>query len=62
MGALNIDYRWADGDGGDILQNFGFNLLFTFNSGHNYTQFVGFGNSRTPIEALNSSLLLGIIN
>ena len=55
-GAINLDYRWADGDGGDILQNLGINLLFTFNSGHNYTQFVGFGNSRTPIESLNASV------
>jgi outer membrane receptor protein involved in Fe transport len=55
-GAINVDYRWADGDGGPILENFGFNLLFTFNSGHNYTQFVGFGNSRTPIESLNASV------
>lgn len=55
-GAINIDYRWADDDGGAILENLGANLLFTFNSGHNYTQFVGFGNSRTPIESLNSSV------
>ena len=60
-GALNLDYRFAAADGPDILgskllENVGLNLLFTFNSGHNYTQFIGFGNSRQPLEALNSSV------
>lgn len=60
-GALNIDYRFAEDDGPEIfgskfLENFGLNMLFTFNSGHNYTQFAGFGNSRVPLEALNSSI------
>ena len=55
-GGINVDYRFAEDDGGPILENFGVNFLLTFNSGHNYTQFVGFGNSRTPIESLNSSL------
>jgi outer membrane receptor protein involved in Fe transport len=60
-GAINLDYRFADDDGPELfgskfLQNFGANLLFTFNSGHNYTQFEGFGNSRIPNEALNSSV------
>ncbi len=60
-GALNIDYRFGEDDGPDILgskllENIGLNLLFSFNSGHNYTQFIGFGNSRQPIEALNSSV------
>ncbi len=60
-GAINLDYRFADDDGPELfgskfLQNFGANLLFTFNSGHNYTQFDGFGNTRVPNEALNSSV------
>ena len=55
-GAINVDYRWADGDGGAILENFGLNLLLTFNSGHNYTQYSGFGNARIPLESLNSSV------
>ena len=60
-GAINLDYRFADEDGPELfgsqfLQNFGVNLLFTFNSGHNYTQFDGFGNTRVPNEALNSSI------
>lgn len=60
-GALNIDYRFSEDDGPEIfgskmLENLGLNLLFTFNSGHNFTRFTGFGNSRTPLEALNSSV------
>lgn len=60
-GAINVDYRFGEDDGPDILgskalENFGLNLLFTFNSGHNYTRFVGFGNSRQPVEALNASV------
>lgn len=60
-GALNFDYRFADDDGPDIfgaklLENLGLNLLFTFNSGHNYTRIEGFDNARTPLEALNSSV------
>ncbi len=61
-GNLNIDYRWADDDGPNILgskwlENFGINLLFSFASGFNYTQFTAnsFGNSRYPTEALNAS-------
>ena len=60
-GGLNIDYRFAADDGPEILgskllENLGLNFLFSFNSGHNYTQFTGFGNSRQPLEALNSSV------
>lgn len=36
-GAFSIDYRFMDDDGGPILENFGVNLLLTFNSGHPYT-------------------------
>ena len=38
-GALNMDYRFADGDGGPVLENLGLNVLFTFNSGHRYTAY-----------------------
>jgi len=60
-GAINIDFRFAEEDGPDILgskllENLGVNLIFSFNSGHNYTQFTGFGNSRQPLEALNASV------
>jgi hypothetical protein len=37
-GTMMLDYRFAKGDGGPILQGLGFNLLFTFNSGHAYTK------------------------
>ena len=37
-GTLLLDYRWARGDGGSILQGLGLNALVTFNSGHNYTR------------------------
>lgn len=37
-GSLLLDYRFARGDGGPILEGLGLNLLITFNSGHNYTK------------------------
>lgn len=37
-GTVNIDYRFADNDGGPILSKLGANVLFTFNSGHAYTR------------------------
>ncbi|MDI6767690.1 MAG: TonB-dependent receptor [Bacteroidota bacterium] len=37
-GSVNLDYRFAKDDGGPILENFGLNLLFTFNSGHRFTK------------------------
>ncbi len=57
---VNIDYRFDTDDGPEvfgskILQNFGLNLLFTVNSGTNYTRWVGFSNAREPIEPLNNS-------
>jgi hypothetical protein len=36
-----LDYRFAKNDGGSILEQLGLNLLFTFNSGHPYTQLKG---------------------
>lgn len=59
-GYVNVDYRF-DGDdgpeflGAKILENFGLNMLFSFNSGFNFTRWVGFNNTRVPIEPLNSS-------
>lgn len=60
-GSINLDYRFVDEDGPEvlgskILSNFGFNLLFSFNSGFNYTRFEGFANARVPLESLNSSV------
>ncbi|HEY4612475.1 MAG TPA: TonB-dependent receptor, partial [Bacteroidota bacterium] len=37
-GTVMLDYRFAKGDGGDILEGMGLNFLLTFNSGHNYTK------------------------
>ncbi len=59
-GYLNLDYRFANDDGPEvlgakILENFGLNLLFSFNSGFNFTRWTGYGNARTPTEALNTS-------
>jgi hypothetical protein len=36
-GSLILDYRFADNDGGPVLENFGANLIFSFNSGHPFT-------------------------
>lgn len=60
-GNLNIDYRFTNDDGPEvfgkkILENFGLNLLFTFNSGFNFTKWEGYGNARTPLEPLNASV------
>lgn len=59
-GYLNIDYRFGNDDGPDIfgskaLSNLGLNMLFSFNSGFSYTKWDGYGNTRTPTEALNAS-------
>ena len=42
-GTISLDYRWDKGDGGPILDRLGINLLFTFNSGHPFTQATGSG-------------------
>lgn len=59
-GSINLDYRYTSDDGPEIfgsklLENFGFNVLFAFGSGYNYTRWIGFENLRTPIEPLNAS-------
>lgn len=47
-GSLSLDYRWGKDDGGPILQQLGFNLLFTFNSGHPFTHATGSGGQQGP--------------
>ncbi len=37
-GSLLLDYRFAKGDGGPILEQMGVNLILSFNSGHAYTK------------------------
>ncbi|MGE5682248.1 MAG: TonB-dependent receptor domain-containing protein, partial [Bacillota bacterium] len=59
-GFVNVDYRFDNEDGPEFLgmrplENFGINMLFSFNSGFNFTRWTGFGNTRVPIEPLNSS-------
>ena len=70
VGSFNIDYRFARGDGGPILEQLGLNLLLTFRSGHPFTFSEGdlgqqddsFGGqitdprSRRPLEDINASL------
>lgn len=36
-GSVNLDYRFGKGDGGPILEQFGINAIYTFNSGHPFT-------------------------
>lgn len=70
-GSVVLDYHWGKDDGGPILERFGANLLFTFNSGHPYTHATGSGGqqsvdlgnilndgdarTRFPLEPINSS-------
>lgn len=46
-GSLSIDYRFDKNSGGPVFEQFGINLLFTFNSGHpfTYSQNTGLGQS-----------------
>jgi hypothetical protein len=47
-GSISLDYRWAKGDGGPILEQLGLNFLFTFNSGHPFTLATGSGGQQGP--------------
>jgi outer membrane receptor protein involved in Fe transport len=70
-GSINVDYRLGEGAGPTIsnikpLENFGINLLYTFNSGNPYTRMVIHnaqphsgrydpdGLSQTPVSPVNS--------
>ncbi len=46
-GSLSLDYRFDKGSGGPVFEQFGINMLFTFNSGHpfTYSQTTGLGQS-----------------
>ncbi|MDT8323104.1 MAG: TonB-dependent receptor [Bacteroidota bacterium] len=68
-GSVNIDYRFGRDDGPDLfgvklLERFGANLLFTFNSGRPYTRVneFSFGDRRTPIESINESRTPWVFN
>jgi len=62
-GSILFDYRFAKGDGGQILQELGANLLLTFNSGHNFTRLIMEQRGpaptdprfRIPVEPIGSS-------
>lgn len=59
-GNINLDYRYGFDDGptvlgSKILSGFGANVLFQFNSGFNFTRWIGYGNTRSPLEPLNAS-------
>jgi TonB-dependent receptor-like protein/carboxypeptidase-like protein len=70
-GSVNFDYHFAPNDGGPVLERLGANVLFSFNSGHNYTKvtgglgqtgpedggilYDGDPRNRRPVEAINSS-------
>jgi hypothetical protein len=70
-GSLLLDYRFGKGDGGPVFEQFGANLIYTFNSGRRYTRSGGeYGQARAsrvgvdsesdtrvrrPLEPINSS-------
>jgi outer membrane receptor protein involved in Fe transport len=63
-GNVILDYRFAKGDGGSILEQMGLDMLLDFNSGHSFTrltidQFGPVGNAdprfRTPVEPIGAS-------
>lgn len=62
-GNVLLDYRFAKGDGGPVLEQLGLNLLLTFNSGHALTRLDAQQRGpaptdprfRTPIEPIGSS-------
>lgn len=70
-GSVNLDYRFAPNDGGPVLERLGANVIFSFNSGHNYTKvtgglgqtgpedggilYDGDPRNRRPVESINAS-------
>lgn len=75
IGNLNLDYRFGDNDGPAILNNFGVNLLLTYQAGRPFTRGIGNPASvgisqqgsgdarfRTPVEPLGSSSMPASFN
>ncbi len=75
MSNLSVDYRFGDNDGPTVLNNFGVNLLMTYQSGRPFTRAIGnpasvgisqvnSGDSRfrTPVEPLGSSQMPDYFN
>ncbi len=60
-GAMNIDFRFGQGDGGPVFQEMGLAALLTYSSGHPYTRGKGGADlegdprDRQPLEPLNNS-------
>lgn len=48
-GSINLDYRFGKDDAG-LLEQFGINLLYTFNSGHPYTLVYSSGGQSGPYD------------
>lgn len=49
-GSINLDYRFGKNDGGPVFEQFGINLLYTFNSGHPYTLVTSSGGQAGPYD------------
>jgi outer membrane receptor protein involved in Fe transport len=62
-GSVLLDYRFAKGDGGPVLEQLGANLLLQFNSGHSFTRLLAQQQGpaptdprfRQPLEPIGSS-------
>ena len=50
-GTVNLDYRFGKNDGGPVLEQFGINLLYTFNSGHPFTVVTSSGGQAGPYDS-----------
>ncbi|MEJ2193240.1 MAG: TonB-dependent receptor [Ignavibacteriaceae bacterium] len=59
--AMNLDFRFGQGDGGPVFQELGLTALLTYGSGHPYTRgkggfdLEGNARDRQPLEPLNNS-------
>jgi hypothetical protein len=60
-GNVSLDYRFAKGDGGPVLEQLGLNVLVNFNSGTSFTrisnqqQSDGDSRNRVPVEEVGAS-------
>ncbi|WP_456408551.1 TonB-dependent receptor [Caldithrix abyssi] len=50
-GTVNLDYRFGKKDGGPVFEQFGINLLYSFNSGHPYTMVTSSGGQAGPYDS-----------
>jgi len=61
-GSILLDYRFEEGDGGPILEQLGVDLLFTFNSGHPFTQAQGVDATGLGQQSAYSGGLINILD